>query len=363
MTSWFLKFNECLVAAALFFVTAVLAIRLNLDFHLLRTSPVIFIAGMSAAIVWALGYSIYWQRKESTGAIDSASRHAWLRGLWRYWLALNIALYGFAKLFHQQFQVAVDWYDRPVGSLNGMELTWTFFGFSEGMTVVVALLQIGGAILLLFRRTTLLGVALLLPVFVNIVLIDFLYGIQGPGLLAIVITLELLFLLLLRLGDLKAVFLQTRSNLPEIGGSALRSLFRLGVVALAFVTVYVASRQHPLPVIAGKWKVDRLVRGTDTLRNDAWLTDTGAWKNIYVDYGVILCPNPYICEDQRSVTGDYSFDPSAWRLAISGGLPGHKRDSMIVWVSHFDGRHMDWTMRWGADTLQLALSRVKLEAR
>ena len=63
------------------------------------------------------------------------------------------------------------------GKLAGLELTWTYFGFSHGMSAIIAFAQIGGSVLLLFRKTALLGVCLLLPVLLNIILIDIFYEI------------------------------------------------------------------------------------------------------------------------------------------------------------------------------------------
>ena len=96
------------------------------------------------------------------------------------------------------------------------------------MSAIIAFAQIGGSILLLFRKTTLLGVCILLPVLLNITLIDIFYGIFAPLVLAIVFTLELLFLLLLRWKDLVEVFFR----IPEVGPGILRSsvrwVFRVG---------------------------------------------------------------------------------------------------------------------------------------
>ena len=140
----------------------------------------------------------------------------------RYWLAFQISFYGYAKLMNTQLFQDVYWNNTLTGKLAGLELTWTYFGFSHGMSAIIAFAQIGGSILLLFRKTTLLGVCILLPVLLNITLIDIFYGIFAPLALAIVFTLELLFLLLLRWKDLVEVFFR----IPEVGPGILRSSVR-----------------------------------------------------------------------------------------------------------------------------------------
>ena len=74
-------------------------------------------------------------------------------------------------MLHLQFDVA-ELAARPVGSLNGYQLTWFYRGYSRIYASILGMTQVGGATLLLFRKTTLLGAVLMLPVMANILLIN-----------------------------------------------------------------------------------------------------------------------------------------------------------------------------------------------
>jgi hypothetical protein len=125
----------------------------------------------------------------------------------RYWLALEIATYGFAKILKTQFARSYIRENTPVVQLNGFELTWNYFAHSYPLAVIIGLLQIGGAILLLFRRTTLFGVVILLPIMLNIVLINLFYHIAaGAFMNSVLFTLGLLYLLLLRRSALRSAY-------------------------------------------------------------------------------------------------------------------------------------------------------------
>jgi hypothetical protein len=76
-----------------------------------------------------------------------------------------------SKLLHLQFNMSSELAQRPIGSLNGYQLTWFYFGYSRVYACILGLTQVTGATLLLFRKTTLLAGLIMLPVMVNILLI------------------------------------------------------------------------------------------------------------------------------------------------------------------------------------------------
>ena len=95
------------------------------------------------------------------------------------WLgAVICVVYGFAKLNGSQFTVLDSELARPLGDVDGFWLTWHYFGYSTPYGTLIAILQIVGGLLLVWPRTALLAALLLLPVFVNIFLVDVFFGIE-----------------------------------------------------------------------------------------------------------------------------------------------------------------------------------------
>src|SRR5204862_839818 len=86
----------------------------------------------------------------------------------RWGAAVLCIVYGFAKLNGAQFTILDSELARPMGEVSGFWLTWHYFGYSEIYGTLLALIQIGAAILLVVPRTTLAGALLLLPVAANI---------------------------------------------------------------------------------------------------------------------------------------------------------------------------------------------------
>jgi hypothetical protein len=89
-------------------------------------------------------------------------------------LMLNI--YALGKLaggqFYRRGQLPPEVAATPLGEAGPFELAWTFMGYSYGYILFVGMGQLLGAWLLLWERTKLLGVAILLPIMANIVVFD-----------------------------------------------------------------------------------------------------------------------------------------------------------------------------------------------
>jgi len=98
----------------------------------------------------------------------------------RYLSAFLLLVYASAKLVGRQFHVPPEMALRPVGSLSGYWLAWFYYAYSHTYEVILGLVELAGGTLLLFRKTALLGAALMLPVMTNIVMINVFYVI-GVG--------------------------------------------------------------------------------------------------------------------------------------------------------------------------------------
>lgn len=90
----------------------------------------------------------------------------------RYLSAFLLFTYGSSKLLHRQFSLPPEIALRPVGSLSGYQLAWFYYSYSHTYALILGLTQLAGGALLLFRKTALLGAALMLPVMTNILMIN-----------------------------------------------------------------------------------------------------------------------------------------------------------------------------------------------
>ena len=89
-------------------------------------------------------------------------------------LFLWLVPYAMSKVAGLQFTIyPSSAFQQPLEELSGKRLTWAFLGYSYWFHVLLGFLELIPAIMLVFRRTYLLGAVILLPVMLNVVLINF----------------------------------------------------------------------------------------------------------------------------------------------------------------------------------------------
>ncbi|MEF9478190.1 hypothetical protein OWR28_11305 [Chryseobacterium sp. 1B4] len=96
----------------------------------------------------------------------------------RYYVAMVMLSYGFAKLHDGQFPAnTIGRLEERVGDMSPMGVVWTMMGASTGYTFVSGLLEVIGGLLLLFRRTKTFGALFSMTVMINVALLNFFYDV------------------------------------------------------------------------------------------------------------------------------------------------------------------------------------------
>ncbi|HKC36396.1 MAG TPA: hypothetical protein VKB95_10055, partial [Chitinophagaceae bacterium] len=158
--------------------------------------------------------------------------------------------------------------------MSGFELTWAFFGYSKLYNSFIALSQITASIFLLFRRTTLLGAFMLLPIVANIVMIDYSFKILGPLPLAIMLLYMCLFLIAGSWKKLVALFINNQTA-PAVNYSAhikwnifVRITAGIALLFYVFGFNYLKSTRIPPPsVLDGAWHSVKAINYSNELNN------------------------------------------------------------------------------------------------
>ena len=172
------------------------------------------------------------------------------------WIAAVIMIaYGFAKLTGSQFTVLDSEVSKPMGEVNGFWLTWYYFGSSAAYRTIVALVEIGGGLLLIWPRTALIGALALLPVVGNIILIDILFGIANALPTAVLALICLIIVIRPHARRLAAAVVLDLDSSRR--AAALRAAVAMAVLAGAWgFTYWIANynNRNPTP-IDGVWTV------------------------------------------------------------------------------------------------------------
>ncbi len=90
----------------------------------------------------------------------------------RWYLAFYMLNYGYGKMFGGQFHVKPEILNQPLKSVDSFYVAWHLFSRSSFFNISIGLTQCFGAILIVINRTKLIGAFVLLPVLINIFIID-----------------------------------------------------------------------------------------------------------------------------------------------------------------------------------------------
>ncbi len=127
------------------------------------------------AVLSLVGAAVWTLRRDAKSHPRVA---AWLLLLMRYFLAMALMIYGLAKVFMSQMPPPDAFrLTQTFGDLSPMGLLWAFTGASRPYEIFGGLAELIPGVLLIFRRSALLGALLAVPVLVNVVLLNFSYDV------------------------------------------------------------------------------------------------------------------------------------------------------------------------------------------
>jgi len=102
----------------------------------------------------------------------------WFRVYLRYMLAITLLTYGLDKLIPVQMTFPnIENLLMPLGFSNRFRVFWNFMGVSPEYQMVTGAIELTGALLLLNRRTKVLGCILVLAVLINVVSLNVFYNV------------------------------------------------------------------------------------------------------------------------------------------------------------------------------------------
>ncbi|MBC9911563.1 hypothetical protein [Chitinophaga varians] len=210
----------------------------------------------SLLLLTAIIYAVIWSVRKT----NNPATLAFWQGLLRYGVAFDLATFGWEKLFHFQFVVSRSKLDLPYSSFSSQDLFWTFFSHSYPMGCIIAGCQIAGAMLLLFRRTRLVGAFVLLPVLANILLMDIFYQIGITVVIhASIMMAGVLYFLFIEFDRLKEFFFAAKDQLPSLPLSRyIKMAVRLSVIYIPLLQIAMREKPDRDPLLMGKYDVKQI---------------------------------------------------------------------------------------------------------
>jgi len=217
----------------------------------------------------------------------------WLHLIVRFDLAFTLFGYGFAKFYGGQFgEMSLHRLTQEIGDTWPMTMVGTFMQASKPYEVFGGACEVLGGLLLLHRRTALLGACVSIGTLTNICALNWLYGVPVKQ-YSTHLLLYAVGLLAPFLPQLSAVFVRNRPSSPVDlrvvhGKLAGRVLLWLGSawVAAHLVEVHVQGVKprpwlegHERPALYGLWTVETMSRDGVEVP----MTDATRWRDFAID--------------------------------------------------------------------------------
>lgn len=207
--------------------------------------PIVVFSLVAITLLAAVVFPFVWHYLEKRQKINTGKVYGFLYSGIRYAVAFNIASFGWKKFYGLQFIVPAEIAGLPMNQQTGEWLTWFYFGHSQAFGIIIAVIQIAGGYLLLFRKTVLIGSLILFTLLSNLTLINIFYQMNAGALMqSILLTMGVLFLILLDYKKLVVFFLKTKSNLPSLNFNSVlaKNMIRFSAIVLSLLyTIYIKS--------------------------------------------------------------------------------------------------------------------------
>ena len=275
----------------------------------------------------------------------------YLRAYLRFYLASAMFSYGIQKVIPGQFPPpSLDRLVQTLGSSSPMSFMWTFMGTSRTYEMFAGAAELLAGVLLVARRTMLLGLLMTIGVMSNVVALNLSFDVSVK-LYASHLLLMALFLAAPYARTLAEFFLRRPEPLFEKRWAHRGALVFRTLLVAVFVYVGVTetvtfyreriSLEHRSP-LRGVWNVD--VLDVDGVARPPLVTDAARWRRIVFDYqgqsSIFLmndARNPYrtkIDEKKKTINFVNRYDPqdvfglayarpNPTTLQLDGKVAGH----------------------------------------
>jgi hypothetical protein len=281
----------------------------------------------------------------------------------RYYLIMMLFVYGFAKVFYQQMPApSLGRLLQPYGESSPMGLLWTFVGYSKYYSAFVGWSEVIPGILLLFRRTALLGAIIAAIVMLNVFVLNMCFDvpvkIYSFFLLMIAVAIAMpgiqrLWKVFVTHEALDAVPMEPffSNRHLNLANNILKGLVIVGIVGLlAYDYAYNLSGSDQKPAFYGIWDVTGLKRNNQPVA--PLLTDSTYWRKFivtYQGYAGIRMANDTIRRFE------YKMDTLQQTFTIHPAKDTLQKYTLKYTKS--DPENMVFSGLWGGDTLEVTLKR------
>ena len=329
---------------------------------------------VTVAIVGAIVWAILGRKSKNHNAVSY-----WFILFARYFLIYNCLIYGFDKLFLLQMSFPnTSQLATPLGDFLPMRLSWMFMGYSSTYQCFSGILEIIAALLLLFRRTSTLGLFFAGGIFLNVMMLNLSYDIPVK-LFSIQLFLLCLFMLSFEAKRIFSFFVLNKSaeataiysvRFEKRWMRILRILLKLSIVIFGILMPFYntwqvyADQQNIVsnPILPrGVYEVNAFSKNNDGIPYNP--TDSLRWGDLIVDtqnMGSIATKDTLF--RQRYGRGYFNFTVDEKNKSIAFNKNSMTGDSVFLFKMNYtipDSNTIQLSGMIQKDTIFVSLKKTK----
>ena len=218
----------------------------------------------------------------------------WLRLYLRVYLAYFMISYGLAKVFLVQgMTITESRLALPYGIQKPANLFWHLLGYSDAFQQFIGWMEVGGGLLLLWRRTVTIGALIVMIMMIGIVMLNFCFGIRVRYIPLHYLLIAIYLLWNDRRRLLNLFFLNKPAEAVAYGSLISHPSGRKVFIVVQFMIMSLLFYKEITDKITwngwldihrpldGIYNTEYFIRGTDTI--PPLQTDSLRWKRLVID--------------------------------------------------------------------------------
>jgi hypothetical protein len=333
--------------------------RLNPNFYPSYISEKFLFILASLLFVSLLLFPLFWNYIEKKTKRNSHSILALINSILVFALAFHFTKWGLLKILRLHMTTSLGLMEMPMTMVSGEKQLTHFFGQSYPMVCILGLLEISGALFILFRKTRLLGVMILFVMTANIIIIDILYYVHDPLLEAITLLIGVLYVAYQDKEKIINFFFSANKDLPKFyfNSSILKNTLRISAILIPIIILTPNYRTQYRQNITGKYNILKLIdNGKEIAINQC--SDT-TFSKVYFDLGdfFIFTNNNF---SKRQI-GHFTIDETTRTFETTWQYPIGIKDNFKGTVTNLDNNNrMKLSGIMGKDTLEMELEKIEI---
>lgn len=311
-------------------------------------------------ILFSIGFIFIWQYFERVKKVNSQRIFSFLLGVIIYSLTATFMKWGLLKIVRLHMTTSLGWMEMPMTQLSGMQQLSHFFGQSYPMVFILGLFEIVGGILILFRRTRLLGLLILFVMTANIIIIDILYDVPHPLLEAVILLVGVLFVAFQDYDIIVNFFFKANNNLPKFNfvNKYLKTIIKISAIIIPIIILVPNRKVQYREGITGKYNILKMtINGIDKSIDQC--SDT-TFSKVYFDLGdnFIFTNNNFT----KKQIGHFTIDEKVRTFETVWEYPKGLKDNFIGKITNLDNKNrIQLTGKMATDTYEIELEKMEVK--